>query len=408
MQSLRFYRDPYGFLADCQRRFGDCFTIRQIPCGTIVYLADPQAVRTVFADPGRHLAGVVNRYMVPVLGQGLLVLDGEAHARERRLVAPALAHDRVRQAEADIRALTLEALARWPLGEPVALRPRLEDLTLRVILRLLFGAAADGRLAELQPELLELKRRGIVDSVLRALPFGVSSWRLTGASAEAMARIDALVHAELALRRAGGARGGLVDALVAEPALDDRQRRDELMTIVFAGHETVATTLAWVFERVTRHPDVLARLHADPADEQFLDAIIKETMRQRSCIADVSRDLAEPLEVGAYVLPAGTRVCPALVCVHMRADLYPEPASFRPARFLPGGRQPEPWTFFPFGGGVRRCLGAAFAMLEMRTILGTIAGALRLAPSTAAPERGTGNGVTIGPHRGAEVVMVRA
>lgn len=402
VQSLRYYRDPYGFLHACQRTYGDWFTVKQIPCGTIVYVADPEAVRMIFADPGTHVVGAINDYMAPVLGKGLLLLDGEAHVRERRWLAPALASERVRRLATEIEALADAEIGTWKVGEAFALRPRFELLTLRVILRALFGVAAAARLADLLPMVIQLKSRDITRSVMAALPFGIAKWKLGGEAARNAAAIDRLLYAELAARRDGTvANEGMLAALLVDSRSTDQNLRDQLMTLIFAGHETVAATLAWTFERVLRHPAVHSELRT--ADEHYSEAVLLETMRQRSTIGDVARELTTPLEVSGQSLPAGTRVCPSIVLVHMRPDLFPEPETFRPARFLDA--KPKPWMYLPFGGGVRHCLGAAFAMMEMQVILRTVLSRTQLRAPDLGPERGVSNGVTIYPHKGSLVVM---
>jgi cytochrome P450 len=406
VQSLRYFRDPYGFLQSCRKKYGDWFTVKQIPCGTFVYCADPEAVRIIFADPGTHRLSAINDYMAPVLGYGLLLLDGEAHAERRRWVTPVLTNERVRRFAGDVEALTEAELATWQPGESFALRPRFERLSLRVILRAMFGASAESRIAGLDRMLLQLKNRDIATGVLAALPLGIPKWRLAGDGARNAEAIDRLVFAELAARRAGSVENdGMLGALLADRAApDDKKVRDELMTLIFSGHETVATTLSWTFERVLRHPAVLAELRT--RDDDYCEAVLLETMRQRSALGDVARELGTELRVGSRHLPVGTRVCPAVALLHMREDLFPQPEVFRPERFLDSSK-PRPWMYLPFGGGTRRCIGAAFAMLEMQVIVKTVLARVELRAPHPAPERGVGNGVTIGPHKGGLVVMDR-
>ncbi len=407
LQSMRYYRDPYGFLTACRKKYGDLFTVKQIPCGTFVYVADPEAVRIIISAPGHDRVAAINDYTAPVLGQGLLLLDGEAHAEHRRWIAPALEIKRARQLAGEIEALTEAEVATWPQGEPFALRPRFEQLALRVILRALFGASSEQRLAGLGPMLLQLKTHDIPTGVLAALPLGIPKWRLAGAGARNAEAIDRLLYGELAARRAGSVanEGMLAVLLAASPGPTDQAVRDELMTLIFSGHDTIATTLAWTFERVLRHPQVLAQLRA-PHDDRYAEAVLLETMRQRSPLPDLARELETSLELGAWQLPAGTRVCPAIALLHMREDLFPQPEVFRPERFLDGAA-PPPWMYLPFGGGARRCIGAAFAMIEMQVILRTVLARAELRAPTAAPERGVSNGVTVGPHKGGLVVMDR-
>ena len=407
LQSLRYYRDPYGFLTACRAKYGDWFTVKQIPCGTVVYVADPEAVRIIVGTPGHNRVAAINDFMAPVLGQGLLLLDGEAHAERRRWLAPVLASERVIELSDEIEALTEAEVATWPQAEPFAIRPRFEQLALRVILRALFGASSEQRLAGLGPMLLQLKTHDIATGVLAALPLGIPKWRLAGAGARNAEAIDRLLYAELAARRDGSiANDGMLAVLLAAASgPTDKSVRDELMTLIFSGHETVATTLAWTFERVLRHPSVYARLRAR-RDDRYAEAVLLETMRQRPPFTDFARELETPLELGAWQLPAGTRVCPVIALLHMREDVFAQPEVFRPDRFLDGAAAP-PAMYLPFGGGARRCIGAAFAMIEMQVILRTVLARAELRAPSAAPERGVSNGVTVGPHKGGLVVMDR-
>jgi len=410
VQSLRYYRDPYGYVLGCHRKYGDCFTINLIPCGKLVCIADPEAVRTLLA--GSTTSGELHEFLAPVLGRGIPVLDGEPHARAVRWIAPALTTERLRPWLDEIERLTSEEVATWPQGEAFALRPRLEALAMRIILRVLFGGAAAERVAPLGPLILRLKTRDLVQAVMASLPFGFASWKLSGASARTSAAIDACIFAELEARRAGIVEndGVLARLLAARPddgtLATDRELRDELMTLIFAGHENVAAQLAWTFERVLRHPAVLAQLAA--REPRYADAVLMETMRQRPVIAEVVRKLGAATELGNHALPAGTEVSIAIIALHMRADLFPEPDAFRPERFIEISRATrDPCMYLPFGGGARRCTGAEFAMLQMRTMLTTILARAELRAPDAAPERGVSNGIIVGPHRGTIVIMDR-
>ena len=285
-----------------------------------------------------------------------------------------------------------------------------------VQLRVLFGEGAHERVATLGPLILRLKSRDLVQSVLAALPFGLAKWRLIGESARTAQAIDACIHAELAARRAGtvvndGALAHLVAPRPDGTVATDRELRDQLMTLIFAGHENVATTLAWTFERVLRHPAVLGQLVEPGRDDRYPAAVLMEAMRQRPVIAEVVRELAEPFEHGEHALPIGTHISVAIAALHMRADLFADPEVFRPERFLDDASTtwttPEAAIYHPFGGGARRCLGADFAMLQLRTIMTTVLAHADLRAPDSAAERGVSNGMAVGPHRGALVVMER-
>lgn len=410
---MRYYRDPHGYLRRCHRTYGDWFTIKLIPCGNLVCVAEPAAARAVFREVGS--VGEAHAFLAPVLGRGLPLLDGEPHAAAVRWLAPALTTVRTRAWIDVIEALTDEELATWPVGEPFALRPRFEQLAMRVMVRALFGDAARDRVAALGPLILRLKSRDLVQSVLAALPFGLAKWRLIGESARTAQAIDACIQAELALRRAepvteGGALAQLLAPRADGSVATDRELRDQLMTLIFAGHENVATTLAWTFERVLRHPAALAELRAN-REPRYADAVLLESMRQRPVVAEVVRELAAPFAHGAHALPTGTHVSVAIAALHMREDLFGDPESFRPERFLDEASarwtSPEAAIYHPFGGGARRCLGADVAMLQMRTILMAVLARAELRAPEPAGERGVSNGMAVGPQRGALVVMER-
>ena len=254
-----------------------------------------------------------------------------------------------------------------------------------------------------------------MQSVLAALPVGLAKWRLIGESARTAKAIDACIHTELTARRArtvaeDGALAHLMGPRPDGTVATDRELRDQLVTLIFAGHENVATTLAWTFERVLRHPAVLAELQTR-RDARYPDAVLMEAMRQRPVIAEVVRELAAPFEHGDHALPTGTHLSVAIAALHMRADLFGDPEVFRPERFLDDASAswstPEAAIYHPFGGGARRCLGAELAMLQLRTILTTVIAQAELRAPEPTAERGVSNGMTVGPQRGAIVVMER-
>jgi cytochrome P450 len=226
-----------------------------------------------------------------------------------------------------------------------------------------------------------------------------------------LAAVDELIYAEIADRRAAphDERDDVLSLLLRAPHEDgapmtDTELRDELMTLLTAGHETTATGLAWAFERLLRTPRVMERLTASLDDDDYVDAVVKETLRVRPVIVDVARKLTRETEVAGWRLPAGTLVLPAIAVLHMRPDLYDSPREFRPERWL-DGESPESYAWIPFGGGVRRCIGASFAQVEMRTVLREVLRRVRLRAPTQRPERGVMRHVTVVPGRGARAVV---
>jgi cytochrome P450 len=298
----------------------------------------------------------------------------------------------------------------WPVGRPFAIHPRMQSITLDVILRAVFGVTDPGRRARLAERLGALLAR----SASVGLQFGVLLSRRMGGP-DPLARlqsltseIDALLAQEIAERRADP-RDDILSMLVTarfedgEP-MDDREIRDQLMTLLLAGHETTATGLAWTFDLLLRHPRVLERLLAelDAGDETYLRAVVTESLRLRPVVPLAGRRLTSELRVNGHVLPPGTDVTPAIWLVHTRADRYPEPFAFLPERHL--GRAPATYAWIPFGGGVRRCLGAAFAEMEMRVALSEILRRRALRPASAEAERVTRRNVTFSPSRGTRVI----
>jgi cytochrome P450 len=299
-------------------------------------------------------------------------------------------------------------VASWPLGEPLALRERMQTVTLEVILRAVFGVRDERRLAlyrEAIPRLADTSNLLIWTPFIR-FDFG----RLSPVARFRRAKhdVDELIYAEIAERRADPGGDDVLSLLLAArhedgSPMSDSELRDELMTLLTAGHETTATGLAWAFERLLRTPAAYERLMEDPDDDAYLDAVVTETLRVRPVITDVARKLVEDTEVRGYRLPAGTLVLAAIAALHLRPELYPEPHAFKPERFL--GDSPGTYSWIPFGGGIRRCIGAAFAQMEMKVALSTIAARVRLRAEDPAPERPRIRNVTTVPARGTRVVV---
>jgi cytochrome P450 len=310
-----------------------------------------------------------------------------------------------------------EEIERWPLGERIRIWPRMQAVTLEVILRAVFGVAEGERLGRLRSEL-----RSVLD--LLSNPRQMGALALMGPERIAdsprfqrvMEPVNRLVYEEIEARRNApdvAEREDILSLLLqarhedGEP-MSDRELRDELMTLLVAGHETTATSLAWAIERLVRHPDKLARLADETiaGDEDYLDAVIKETLRLRPVVSIVLRRLTEPMQIGEWLLPAGASIVPCIYLVHRRPDIYPEPDRFLPERFLE--TPPGTYTWIPFGGGVRRCLGAAFAEFEMSVVLRELVARRTIRPSRLEPERMVRRAITMVPRRGAEVVVEAA
>jgi cytochrome P450 len=412
LQTLRLVARPLAFLHSCERRYGRTFTVSFAPVGKVVYIADPAEVRAVFTgDAATFHAGEARTPLADVLGsRSLLLLDEDEHLRERKLMLPPFHGERLRTYEDAMARITAAEVESIPLGRPAALRPHMQAITLEVILRVVIGTREPERLEPLRRALSRLTgmhpiRLLAATMVRRDLGPG-SPWRTFIRIRD---EADELLYEEIARRRARPGGDDMLSMLVEARdedgnGLDDRALRDELVTLLLAGHETTATGLAWAFERLVRHPEAMARLREtlDAGDDTYLDAVIKETLRVRPVVLEVARHLMAPVEVAGYRLPAGTTVMSSVALLQLSSDHWREPAAFRPERFL--GKPPDAYTWIPFGGGVKRCLGASFALLEMRVVMRELLRRLDLAPARPVPERGRVRHVTYCPARDGEVV----
>jgi cytochrome P450 family 135 len=418
VQGLRYMRDPLGHLSRLQRRYGDIFTVRFPFFGTIVYVASPQLVKEVFTgSPSVFHAGEANATVLePALGpSSVLTLDDEPHMQQRKLLLPPFHGERVQRYGGLIREVTRREMESWPVGEPFALRPSTQRITLSVILRAVFGIKDEARIDRATRLIDAFSDRVTVITKFPNLrrdlgPF--SPWRRF---LRARAELDEFLYEEIALRRAeaeGEERDDVLSLLLAArhddgSPMSDEELRDELLTVVGAGHETTATALAWAMERLLRTPAALQRLRDSIAadEDDYLDATFKETLRVRPVINDVARKLTAPATVGGYELPAGSFVLPAIAALHFREDVFPEPHRFRPERFLDG--RADNYAWIPFGGGVRRCVGAAFAEFEMRIVLREIVGRAGLSAPDPRPEKVRIRNITMSPGKGTLVRLDR-
>jgi cytochrome P450 family 135 len=405
---------PHGFLARCRRRHGNVFTVHVAPYGRMVFLADPALVKQVFTGDIHlfHVGGVRGRILSPLLGEhSLLLLDEERHMRERKLMLPAFHGEALRRYPELIREIAEEQVRGWPTGEPVALRPRMQAITLEVILRVVFGVREEGTRDRLRHVLSSLLDEGtllmFLTTALDRDMWWFPPWRRFMAHRR---QADELIFETIRRRRADPAGDDVLSLLIQSSAegddgLSDQELRDELMTLLIAGHETTATALAWGFERLTRHPQTLARLRSslEGGESDYLDAVIKETLRVRPVVMEVGRDVTEPVDLGEHVVPAGTRVMSSIALVQRASDSWPDPLAFRPERFLDS--QPAPYTWIPFGGGPRRCIGASFATQEMAAVIPVVLDHFDLVPDRPESERSMTRNVTQVPARGARVIL---
>ncbi len=406
-----------GALSDyCVKRFGETFTLRPLGLGDVVVITRPETIRQIFTgDRDTFHAGEANAVMGPMLGaNSLLLLDGDRHVRHRRMLTGPFHGDAVRSYRARIAQIAAAEVGRWPLGEEFAIRPRMQALTLEVILEVVIGVSEERRRAHLRELLARLTKVGVGEMWMTWMYPGFAQRpRVRARTAlRILPAVDRLLHEEIAAHRsASDGHDDVLALLVAArdedgAGLSDQELRDHLITLLVAGHETTTTALAWCFERLLRHPAVLARARRelDGGEDSYLDAIINETLRVRPVIDAVWRKLTGPVAIERWLLPAGTVVMPSIALVQS-SDSFERAAEFRPERFLDGA--PAPYTFFPFGGGPRRCLGASFALMEMKEVLRTVLSMAELEAPSVRPERPKVHHITLVPAHGGRVRLVR-
>ena len=413
VQTLRWLLRPISFLESCRRRFGDAFSVRFLGFQTpLVMISDPEAIQALYTQRGHGLPPGRTLTLEPILGsRSILLLEGSEHLARRKLMLPPFHGERMRAYEATVAEVVARDADGWPAGEAFALHPHMQAVTLEVILRAVFGVTDEARRAQLTDALGQLLANsaspGLQLRMLIARRFFAGPGPLERLK-PLTDRIDALLAAEIAERREDP-REDILSMLTGarfedgEP-MSDREIRDQLMTLLLAGHETTATALAWTFDLLLRHPRALERLVAevDAGEDTYLRAVVTESLRLRPVVPLAGRRLGSELRADGHVLPAGTDVTPAIWLTHTRADRYPEPFAFRPERFLDSA--PSTYAWVPFGGGVRRCLGAAFAEMEMRVALGEILRRRTLTPGAARAERVARRNVTFSPARGTRVI----
>jgi cytochrome P450 len=416
MQTAIWTRRAQWMLEQSRARFGDMFTLQIAYEGTWVIVSDPELVKQVFTgDPSVFHAGEGNQVLRPFLGDNsVLVLDDKPHISQRRLLLPPFHGERMQGYAEKMTEIAAREIESWPTGVPYKLRPRMQAITLEIILETVFGVHQRERLETLRAALRDFLDLGTNPLMLApVLAVGPERVRSVPFFRRRMDRVDEVIAHEIAERRAATdleERDDILSMLLLAEHEDgspmsDAEIRDELLTLLVAGHETTATALSWAIERLVRHPEKLERLRDETlaGEEAYLTATIQETLRLRPVIVLVLRHLTEPVELGGYELPAGVSVAPSIHLVHRNPRVYPEPNRFLPERFL--DEPPGTYTWIPFGGGIRRCLGASFAQFEMQVVLRELVARRALAPSRPAPERPFRRAITETPRHDAEVVL---
>jgi cytochrome P450 len=386
-------------LDQCLGRYGHCFTLRLPGFGTHVVTRDLQHFRTAFrSDSAIVRAGRGNELLEPLMGpRSLFLIDGPEHLQQRKALLPALHGERLARLERIMQDVAAETVGRWRPNEPFSVLPEMRRFALEVILRAIFGVADEEKLVVLRRRvraILDLSFSPVALVVLATRQWGTRErWR---AYRQAIADLDESIYDLIADRRheaAAPARDDTLTWLMGATTADgerlsDQQLRDHLGSLLVAGTETTATSLSWSFEKLVRNPRALRRLTDEALageGHEYVDAVVKESLRMQPPVQFVIRDLAESFELEGYELPAGTRLVLSMYLAHRREDLYPDPDEFRPERFI-GKRGPDSYAWVPFGSGVRHCVGASFATLEMRTMLHAAAAAKRLQPESPDPE----------------------
>jgi len=408
VQTYRYVRNPLPLLDECAQQFGDMFTLRLLGTGPWVFLSSPALVKAMFTAPADvvHAGEANGSVFAPVSGEAsVFTLDEAPHLSRRRLLLPQFHGDRMQVYFTQIRDIAAEAVARWPVGVPFAMHHQTQQMTLQAIIRAVFGIQPDredARDRELVEALTELANGAIGSSLLLARPLQLDwgAWSPWGRVVRIIRRADEAIRQEILRRRAApdiAERHDILSLLLQVTdedgsGLSDSQIRDELVVMLMAGHETTGTALAWAFERILSISAVEQRLRAELAtvvggDElaaahlprlEYLDAVVKESLRIRPIMpAGGARLVRQPFAIGGHVIPVGTTLINAMYLLHRRAEIYSEPEAFKPERFL-GKRVIDPYEWTPFGGGVRRCLGMAFALFEMKTVIATILKAAHL------------------------------
>ncbi len=414
LQSAALLRFRHQFVPWCHRRYGDVFTLRILPQGRpLVLFTRPEQAREIFAgDPATFHAGKGNAILGPIMGEhSLLLQDGMEHQRARRLLMPAFNGHALRGYRGMVTEVAREQVASWPVGETFRALDRMNALTLEVILRVVFGVTDEARLAQLRPRV----NRTVDVSPAVLLGWGYpwlqrfGIWRRTVENAY---QLDRLIHAEIRERRAAPDLAERTDVLSQLMRVDEdgdrlgeEELRDQLVTLLLAGHETTATALAWTLYEVGRDPRQLhrAREAAREGDQTWLEALLKESMRLHPVIPMVVRTLTAPATVGGIELPAGATVGHSILITHGRADNHPDHEAFRPERFV--GRTPATNTWIPFGGGVRRCIGAGFSLMEGVAVLQEVLSAYDV--RAVGRDRPKVRNITSVPRRGARIRLSR-
>ena len=419
LQAAGWALRPLGFMDRCAERYGEIFTLRVRRSRPWVFLTNPEHIKQVFTTEPQLMragAGEANPLLGPLLGpRSVMLQDEPTHMSDRKRILPSFHGQRMQGYGEMMADVARREIDRWPLGEPFELWPRMQAISLEVVMRSVFGDVEGERLELLRQRMVEMtnwvngpRRLALLAAV------GERSMTANPKFRAVMRPVEELVLEEVRLRRAAPDRDRHEDILAMlertgdddGTPMDSQKMRDELVTFLSDG--PTATSLAWAFERLLRHPDRLARLRAEVLageSEEYVDAVVKETLRLCPAVPVVMRRLTQPMELGDYTLPPDTIVAPCVYLTHRRPDLYPQPRSFQPERFL--GDAAGTYTWIPFGGGVRRCVAVVFAQLEMKRVIQTVLSEVDLSPAETRSEGAARSSVSFAPDGGATVIATR-
>jgi len=428
VQTMAWWNRTVPFLEQCRERYGKRFTMRLLQAPPFIHHSEPDHLREIFTAPPEVLhPGEGAKLLEPVVGSNsVILLDERAHLSQRKLMLPAFHGEKMQRLSGLMREVTEREVERWPRDQPLQLHPRLQALTLEIILRAVFGLDSGGRLDAMRGRLTGILEFGARPASTLPLLQRGRRWR---EFERGRAEADAMIYEQIDERRGNGGEEADAGAAGTAPGLangrDDvlamlldarhedgspmspLELRDELMTLLVAGHETTASELAWAFERLTRTPDVLERLTAEIDSDDgdaYVTATVHETLRRRPVLPNAApRLVMEPVEIGGWRYEPGVCLIADAYLLHHDPDVYPEPYAFRPERFL--DEQPGTYTWIPFGGGRRRCLGASFAMLEMKTVLRAVLAGNELAPAEPGEEGTRRRSITLSPRAGSRAVL---
>jgi cytochrome P450 len=413
LQTIGWWNRTVPFLERCRRRYGKRFTMRLLQTPPFVHHSEPDHLRQIFTAPPEVLhPGEGAKILEPVVGaNSVILLDERAHLSQRKLMLPAFHGEKMQRLSGLMKEVTEREVESWPRDTAIELHPRLQALTLEIILHAVFGLDAGERLDALRRRLTGILEYGARPASMLPMLQRGKPWR---EFVRGRAEADAMIYEQIDERRANGGEDRddvlamLLDARHEDGSpMSPLELRDELMTLLVAGHETTASELAWAFERLTRTPAVLARLTEEidsGDDDAYVTATVHETLRRRPVLPNAApRLVMEPVEIGGWRYEPGVCLIADSYLLHHDPDVYPDPYAFRPERFL--DEQPGTYTWIPFGGGRRRCLGASFAMLEMKIVLRAVLARNELAPAAPEDEGARRRNITLSPRAGSRAVL---